>query len=238
MINVTKETIVKQEEVNRATYSTPKALSIYSKLYIWPYETALFDKYLKPGMRVLDLGCGTGRSTKYIAERGVAVTGVDMVASFIEKGKAMYPELDLRVMNATKLDFPDASFDFVFFSNQGIDYSDEREKIRREAHRVLKPGGIFAYSSHNSITIPRTRRTARDFIKNIPRLRLGYHVRSEFHENGELQIGFNNIWGETRAIESDGFKVLEIWENRPRPSWPRILVGIFERWPMYIAQKK
>jgi len=47
--------------------------------------------------------------------------------------------------------FGTASFDFVFFSYNGIDYVDheDRQKVLAEVARVLRPGGAFAFSSHN-----------------------------------------------------------------------------------------
>jgi SAM-dependent methyltransferase len=188
-------------------------------------------------MYVLDVGCGTGRSTHFIAERGVRVVGIDMVEQFIEEGKKLYPHLDLRVMNATKLDFPDASFDMVFFSNQGIDYSDRRFDILKEMHRVAKPGATFAYSAHNSLYLPRTVKGWKNLLKNAGRLRLGYHFRVEHHKNGDLYVAHTNVWSETRLLRKAGFEVIEILSNSARfPRLPRILAGLFTRWPMYVCR--
>ncbi len=227
-----------QEAVNQKTYSTPKALEIYSASYLWPYEEILFESYFKQGMSVLDIGCGTGRSTNFLKERGLKVVGVDMVETFINQGKTMYPSLDLRVMNAVSLSFPDQSFDIVFFSNQGIDYTDRRDEVITEARRVLKDGGIFAYSSHNSLTLPRTRKAWRNFIRNLGSWRAGYHFRIEHHPNGDLHVAHTNIWSEEKRLRRLGFKVIEILCNHARyPRWPKVLSGLFTRWPMYVCRK-
>lgn len=229
---------MRPEEINKTTYSTPKALEIYTTSYLWPYEEFLFDKYVKPGMKIIDIGCGTGRSTHFLKERGAHVVGVDMVEDFIKKGQEMYPSLDLRVMNATSLDFPDNHFDFVFFSNQGIDYSDRREEILKEAYRVTKSGAIFVYSSHNSLAFPRTRKAWVNFIKNLPNWRPGYHFRVEHHHNGDLYVAHVNIWSESKVLRNIGFSVIDILSNNYKfPRWPKLLTGFFTRWPMFVCRK-
>ena len=229
---------MREELINRTTYSTSKALEIYSVSYLWPYEVVLLDSYLKAGMKVLDIGCGTGRSTRFIAERGGQVVGIDMVEAFINKGKELYPDLDLRVMNATRLDFPDQSFDLVLFSNQGIDYTDRREVVIQEACRVLRSHGIFAYSAHNSLSWPRTRKAWRNFFLNFRSWRFGYHFRVEHHPNGDLHVAHNNVWAEIRLLQRVGFRVIEILSNHSRfSSWPKLLVGLFTRWPLYVCRK-
>jgi SAM-dependent methyltransferase len=226
------------EKINKNTYSTPEAVKIYSKDYLWPYEKFLFEQYLKPEFRVLDLGCGTGRSTKYLATKCSRVIGVDVSMPFIEQGKTLYPELDLRVMNAAELSFPDDNFDFVFFSNQGIDYSNRRQEIISEAYRVLKPEGIFAYSGHNSLAWPRSWQATKRFIEQLPHWRLGYHVRVEHHPNGDLYVSHNNIWAEEKLLNEVGFQLVEVLVNSYYyPRLPKIIVGLFVRWPMYVCRK-
>ncbi len=227
-----------QESINKQTYSTQKALEVYSTSYMWPYEQVLFDSYVKPGMRVLDVGCGTGRSTSFLAKRGADVVGIDMVDLFIEEGKKLYPGLDLRVMNATKLDFPDNFFDFVFFSNQGIDYTEHRTDVHSEAFRVTKPGGLYAFSSHNSLRLPRSIASWKNLLTNIHRWRPGYHVRVEHHENGTLHVAHTNIWSEQALLKSVGFELIEVLDNdAASPRRHPLVTGFLSRWPMYVCRK-
>ena len=204
-------------------------------------EEYFFENHIEPGMRVLDLGCGVGRTTRYIKDRGADVVGVDMVQAFLDRGMQVHPDLDLRYMNAAELEFQDKTFDVVLFPNQGIDCThprSRREDVLREARRVLKDDGMFMYTHHNSTALPKTKRTRKDFMKNLLKLRFGYHHRTENHENGDLTYAFNNIWNEERFIHDAGFSVIDILANHDQSNKSsRLAVGFLERWPMYICKK-
>lgn len=229
---------MRQEAINKLTYSTNKALEVYTTSYLWPYERVLFSDYVRPGMIVLDVGCGVGRLTKYWWEHKVNFIGIDMVRQFIDRAREIYPSADFQVMNAASLEFADASFDLVFFSNQGIDYTERRLEVMREAHRALKPGGWWIFSSHNSLALPRTRKGWANLFENFSVWRWGYHLRVEHHQNGDLYVAYNNLWAETRLIEQAGFEVVEVLSNSQRwPRWPRFITAFTTRWPMYVCRK-
>jgi SAM-dependent methyltransferase len=59
---------------------------------------------------VLDVGCGPGTVTAYLAERGVDASGVDLSPRMIEHARRLYPQCRLSVGSATDLDLADASF--------------------------------------------------------------------------------------------------------------------------------
>ncbi len=228
------------ENVNKTTYSDKKAVDVYDTDYIRASEEYFFEKYIKPGMKVLDLGCGVGRSTRFVKDRGAIVVGVDMVEAFLQRGRERHPDLDLRLMNAAELSFQDKIFDVVMFPNQGIDCVHPRSKraeVLKQACRVLKDEGVFMYTHHNSIALPRTKRNFLDFWKNILKFHFGYHVRTEHHKNGELYYAFNNIWSEEKFIYDCGFKVIEVGSNTKKKH-SKLWTAFFERWPMYICKKK
>jgi SAM-dependent methyltransferase len=65
------------------------------------------------GKSVLDVGCGFGPLTEYLRQRGFKATGIDLLESYIEAGKALYPQADLRVARSESLEFGDKQFDTV-----------------------------------------------------------------------------------------------------------------------------
>lgn len=142
-------------EKNQKTYNSGKVVHWYSTLQeITPVEAKVFEEHrvLLLNARLLDIGIGGGRTSVYLKDRCKKYVGIDYSQEFIKTTKHKLPELDLRVMDARDLSaFETASFDFVNFSFNGIDYVDlrGREKILAEIARVLKPQGIFFFSTHN-----------------------------------------------------------------------------------------
>lgn len=122
---------------------------------LFPMEAALIDEFWPPPpARILDLGCGAGRTTIELHRRGYQTIGIDLSTALIEHARRQHPELDLRLMDATALEFADGSFDAAMFSYNGIDCLypvSAREKCLREVQRILVPRGIFQISTHNAL---------------------------------------------------------------------------------------
>lgn len=140
---------------NLVTYNSLPLLNWYKQLIsLTPAESKLFEIYRDElsQANVLDIGVGGGRTTRYLFPKCKNYTGIDYSEIFISSLKMEYPKLDLRVMDARDLSaFDSSSFDLVNFSFNGIDYVDlaGREKILSEVNRVLKPNGLFFFSTHN-----------------------------------------------------------------------------------------
>jgi ubiquinone/menaquinone biosynthesis C-methylase UbiE len=105
--------------------------------------------HLRPGMRLLDCGCGPATITVGLAERvapGEAV-GVDLAPVQVERGRALARErglgtLRFQLADITALPFPDAAFDAAFTSNV-LQYLADPLVGLRELRRVLTPGGVI-----------------------------------------------------------------------------------------------
>ena len=100
---------------------------------------ALLD--VKPGERILDLGCGTGDLANQIQEQGAEVVGIDASPDMIAKAKAKYPELDFSLANGTDFHF-DEPFDAVF-TNAVLHWVHDADAVIKSVFNVLTPGGRF-----------------------------------------------------------------------------------------------
>jgi ubiquinone/menaquinone biosynthesis C-methylase UbiE len=143
------------DTTNQKTYAKAKVLDYYDALdELFPTEIVLFEKLssnIKTG-KILDIGVGGGRTTKYLLPISSDYTGVDYVPEFVELVKRKYSQGNFLVGDARNLsEFADESQDFVLFSYNGIDAvsHEDRLKIQQEIYRVLKNGGVFMFSSHN-----------------------------------------------------------------------------------------
>lgn len=97
--------------------------------------------------RILDVACGLGASTRHLLRHFPAdrIVAINVSGQQLERARRNAPGCDFRVMDATRLDFPDASFDNVLCVEAAFHF-DTRDAFLREALRVLKPGGRLVLS--------------------------------------------------------------------------------------------
>ena len=141
---------------HKILYDTERISCDYAaRDYLDPAEKTFIDEFGKElaDMYMLDMGVGGGRTTKYFAPLVKSYTGADYAPSMIAACQKKYGdrykfiECDVRNMN----EIVDNCFDFILFSYNGIDSfpHDDRLKALAELRRILKPGGLFFFSSHN-----------------------------------------------------------------------------------------
>ncbi len=104
---------------------------------------------LAPGARVLDVPCGAGRLTLPLAERGCAMTGIDISQEFLDGASAAAGERGLAVdfRRADMRDIPAGTpFDAIFCFGNSFGYLDDSGNARfvEAAAAALSPGGRFA----------------------------------------------------------------------------------------------
>lgn len=106
---------------------------------------------LKPGFRVLDVGCGLGGSARYLAsEHHCQVTGIDLTREYVEVANALADRVGLRdrvaFRQASALDMPfdDGSFDAVWTEHVQMNIADKRAFYSQIA-RVLAPHGRLLF---------------------------------------------------------------------------------------------
>jgi SAM-dependent methyltransferase len=146
------------KDPNLYVFNTSEVAEYYAALdYLTPCERLLFDAYLKPGMAILDLGVGGGRTTAHLSAIASRYVGVDYASEMIASCRKKFPQLEFDVANAADLSrFTSSAFDAVVMAFNGIDSlipDESRFRALEEIGRVLKPGGILIFSSHNPRSI-------------------------------------------------------------------------------------
>lgn len=104
---------------------------------------------LRPGMKLLDVGCGIGGPARYFAkDKGCDVTGIDLTEEFVKVARSLTKLLKLESKarfeqgSALKMPFEAGSFDGAYLIHVGMNLAD-KAGVYREVRRVLKPGSLF-----------------------------------------------------------------------------------------------
>jgi SAM-dependent methyltransferase len=141
-------------------YSHRGAVRGYSRAVgevgLWECERVYFKKYLPADGRILDLGCGAGRTTFGLHDEGYRdIVGVDLSPEMIRRARAhaarRHQRIPFRVGDACRLKFRARSFEGCLFSFNGlmtIPSLSLRITALREVRRVLAPGGRFVFTTH------------------------------------------------------------------------------------------
>ncbi|MPZ49139.1 MAG: methyltransferase domain-containing protein [Dehalococcoidia bacterium] len=101
------------------------------------------------GKRVLDLGCGEGRFSRMLAQRGARVVGLDLIAEMVIAAQGRVSSAESYVQaTAESVPFADSTFDLVVSYVSLVDIPDFRAAIHESA-RVLRQGGRFLVANLN-----------------------------------------------------------------------------------------
>lgn len=148
-----------QNRVNAAVYQSPdvvdsypiRGLDVAESVALLKCQPAFFGK------DVLDIGVGTGRTTKILTGVARRYIGIDYSGPMVQYMHRSWPDVEVQLADMRDLSrWQDGSFDFVFGSNNVIDAVSHADRLRvlGEVRRVLRPGGVFAFSSHNRAADP------------------------------------------------------------------------------------
>jgi SAM-dependent methyltransferase len=110
---------------------------------------------IRPGHRVLDVGCGPGPLTRALADRagGGNIAAVDPSPEFVEACRARVPGADVRVGSAERLPFSSGTFDATL-AQLVVQLMEDRDAGVAEMIRVTRPGGVVAASVWDSTAMP------------------------------------------------------------------------------------
>jgi SAM-dependent methyltransferase len=101
---------------------------------------------VEAGMRVLDVGCGSGELLAALRERGARAAGLDPADGMVDVARRRAPDAEVRQGSWQSVPWPDATFDVVMAVN-ALQYADDTAAAVAEALRVVRPGGTVAIAN-------------------------------------------------------------------------------------------
>ena len=168
------------------------------------------------GKHVLEIAWGGGQSAVHLATMGARVTAIDFSKAQLEHARAFArsKKTSVRFLDADAQDLSmldDGNFD-IAFSAYALGFVEDIGRTFREVARVLRPGGLFAFSWTSplfAITEDRGLLVKRSYFDRSPIV---------FEEKDGTEIDFHRTYGDWhRALTDAGFVVTDILEPEPLP---------------------
>jgi SAM-dependent methyltransferase len=186
------------------------------------------------GKDVLELGCGGGQWSVNLAKAGARAVGLDLSAKQLEHARRLAEETGVQVewIEASAEDVPldDASFDVAFCDHGALNFADPR-KVVPEAARLLRPGGLLAFSHIAPLAEIALDPERNDFVDRLVHDYFGLHKI----EDSDGSVVFNLPHGEWIALfRENGLEVEDLLEIRAPEGGTNTYEWPYEwcrRWP-------
>ncbi|MBN2142213.1 class I SAM-dependent methyltransferase [Candidatus Woesearchaeota archaeon] len=121
--------------------------SFWNRYVEWPALRSLLKPVVK-NKKIADIGCGSGIHTRKIIALGGKVKGIDLSEAMIKTARQENPKIEFHVGSVEKTPFQNNEFD-VAVSGLVAHYIKNLKPFFKEAHRILKRGGLFVFSMHH-----------------------------------------------------------------------------------------
>lgn len=188
------------------------------------------------GKDILELGCGAARWAIELARLGARPVGLDLSPRQLEYARRFMAEagVDFPLIEASaeEVPLPDASFDIIFGDWGAMTFSDPYRTVP-EAARLLRTGGLFAFSAATPIQF---------LCQDVAADRLTDHLVNDYFGMKRLEwqneVNFQLPYGEwLRLFRTSGFQVEDLIETQPPAGFTSSYLDDSEtawarRWPM------
>ncbi len=166
------------------------------------------------GKDILEFGCGAARWSIALAELGARPVGLDLSSRQLQHARRLMQEVGvdfpLIEASAENVPLPDASFDIIFCDWGAMTFCDPQRTVP-EASRLLRPGGLFAFSNATPIsTICQNMQT--DQIDSTLHNDYFGLTRLEWPDEVDFQLPYGE-W--IRLFRRNGFIIEDLIETRP-----------------------
>jgi SAM-dependent methyltransferase len=189
------------------------------------------------GMDAVELGCGTGYVSAWLAKRGARPVGIDNSPAQLETARRFQQEFGidfpLHLGDAERTPFPDESFDFAISEYGAAIWCDPYRWIP-EAARILRPGGRLSFLGNSTLLMLTTPLGDEDapVTERLERPLFGMHRFAW----GDGSVEFHLPHGEMfRLLRDSGFEVEDLVEveipEGVTTSYPYVSPQWARRWP-------
>jgi SAM-dependent methyltransferase len=222
------------------------------------HDPTFFDVFLSDlaSLKVLDLGCGDGHSTRLLARRGVRMTGIDISRRLIGSAKltenAKPLGIEYHVCSFTSIGlFANESFDAAI-STMALMNSPNLKKAANSAFRILRPGGTFFFSVLHPCFWTRTSRwIGEDAVRKEGLLVSNYWSNQPYIEKSYFNLGSESdtspfliprfpylLEDYINGMAEAGFRITRMLEPRPTAKaamkYPSLLGSLRVHVPIFL----
>ncbi len=226
---------------NVSIYSLKGIAPYYAHEPLHPPEIQIFIKHKAEfnAKTVLDIGVGTGRTSKYLAPYCKHYVGIELNRDMLDLFSERLPQIEL--VQCDMRDFSSINkdtFDFVLGPYSAFDSLNHADRIKmfHDIHAMMRPGGMFCFSTHNlnwagvgstpqlerakdPVRLLKNYLAHRKCVKNHARMK----PLEERHETYAILNDISHEWlallyyitreQQTRQLAEAGFDVLEVYDR-------------------------
>lgn len=198
------------------------------------------------GTTALDLGCGTGRSTRFLTKLGFSAVGVDIAEEMVRRARVIDPGGDYRLVADGGLgQFADGTFDLALsaFTFDNVPTAPKKVALFRELARVLKTDGrvVNLVSAPEIYTHEWASFTTKDFPENR-QAKCGDKVRIIVTALEDRRPAVDVLWGDEdyrRVYQQSGLEAIEVGRPLGRADEPYgwVCETTIPPWVIYVLKK-